>query len=582
MKNNVVLESDVSSLNWLWWVLGIVLGVIIILVIGFLLYKYVFSKNRVKKIINELERKYEYLHALLTGQDSQYIQRLDIISRTNLLYVDLHAVYFKRYKDVKENADYGFQEILNELNVLFNENKNKEFFAVYKEKNNLLKKYESQINSLNDDLMAVIKPEEEARQAALSLKEKLHEVKSMFNSKETQLYYVSDSFKKVFDEIENRFKKFENFVESAEYDEANALLPEIENVLKYLEKIIGTLPETIKKATQELPSKIEAIKDRNRELLLEGYPLQNIEFDQKIKNIESRLEECSLNIKKLNINSVSNKIEEIENDLNSINNEFDNEISSKEEFDQKFEKASSAFSNLETSFIRLSNSLIKINKYYVLDDSHLLEFNSLKIGMDEVSKDKRRLEIYIHSKEKTPYSKLKEKVNDLSNGSEKLQQKYDEFINYVDSLKKDSENIYGSINTIFFKLKEYESKELNIFNIDFINNLAPIYDDCYKLIDYIFELTKIVPINVTSMKDNFAELKEKSDLIFKSVDELLSYKAKTTKNVILMNRDRAKFTDINTLLSQVENLYFKGRYKEAYIMSEDVLSKLKDKAGNVA
>ena len=58
------------------------------LVVGaglFLLYHFVISRNRIKRQVRELEKKYSYLDALLIGQDSQYIHRLEIISRTNLL-----------------------------------------------------------------------------------------------------------------------------------------------------------------------------------------------------------------------------------------------------------------------------------------------------------------------------------------------------------------------------------------------------------------------------------------------------------------------------------------------------------------
>ncbi len=581
MKNFVVLDGVNSSLTWLWILLGVVLGIIIIVIIIFLLNKYVISKKRIQKIINELDRRYEYLHGLLTGQDSQYIQRLDIIGRTNLLYIDIHATYSKKYKEVKDTADYGFQEILVELKSLCDENKNKEFFAKYKEKAPLIKKYDNAINSLNEELIAVIKPEEEAREAALVLKEKLRQVKSMFNGIESELFYVSDSFKKVFDEIESRFKKYENFIETAEYDEAKALLPDIENVLNYLEKIVGTLPQLINSATQEIPSRIENIKDKYNELTLKGYPLQNIEFNEKIKDIETRLDVCCVNIKKLNVNSVVTKIQEIDNDISRIEDEFDNEVASKEEFDQKFGSASSDFSSLETAFIKLSNSLIKIKQIYLVDETHLHNFNILKSNMDEVSKDKRRLEIYIHSKEKTPYSKLKDKVNDLSNGSKKLKEEYDSFIEYIESLKSDSENIYKDINVIFFKLKEYEGKEVSIMNSSIVLNLNPLFDDCYDCIDKIYALTKVVPIDVNKMKEHYETLLTKSNTIFNAIDEVLSYKQKTTNNVILMNRDRAKFQDINTLLTKVEVAYFNGKYKDAYLMSEDVLSKLKDKAGNV-
>ena len=70
-----------------------------------LLYIFVFSRNAVKRQVKDLERKFSYLDALLIGQDSQYIHRLEIVSRTNLLYVDKYSEFSRRFKEIYEIDD---------------------------------------------------------------------------------------------------------------------------------------------------------------------------------------------------------------------------------------------------------------------------------------------------------------------------------------------------------------------------------------------------------------------------------------------------------------------------------------------
>ncbi len=580
MNLSVIFNSDQTNLTTIWWIVGACAAAIIIVVVAIVLNKFVFSKARAKKILKELERKYEYLHALLTGQDSQYIQRLEIISRTNLLYMDIHTNFFRKFKEVRDNADYPYQDIIKQLGYLFEDNKIKEFLNLYKEKSNLLKGYENTINKFNSDLVEIIKPEEDARQASLTLKEKFREIKSIYNSKETELYFVSGSFQNVFSEIETRFKKFEDLVETAEYDEANAILPDIENVLKYLEKIMGVLPQIIKKATQDIPSKINEIKDKYKELIMKGYPLQNIEFERNVNQLENNLDVCLEDIKKLNVNQVNSKIYKIEEDIANIDEEFNNEISAKEEFDNKIDQVSNNFSNLEKSFIKTSNQLTKIRQIYMIDDEHEASFKDLKRTMDMVSKDKRRLEMYVHSKERTPYSTLKSRVNDLENGTSELKTKYNEFIDYIESLKKDSEFLYKEIKNMFLTLKDYESKKYKNLSKLNIKELDIYFDDCYDGIDEIYELINKVPIDVKTINEIYKNIQIKYNFIVKTINENIDFKNKTIDNVMLMNRDRCKFSDINTLLDQVESLYYKGKYKDSYLMSESVLTKLKEKAGS--
>ena len=138
-------------------VCGIVGGVLLLITIFFVLNKYVFAISRAKKALKQLEDKYEYLHALLTGQDTSYISRLDIISRTNLLYGDVHAEFFKRYKEIRDVNDVTIQRFIYELRGFLEEKKIKDFRAYYKENYLKFQKYEEMVNQLNDDLINKMK-----------------------------------------------------------------------------------------------------------------------------------------------------------------------------------------------------------------------------------------------------------------------------------------------------------------------------------------------------------------------------------------------------------------------------------------
>ena len=63
-------------------------GVLVIVGLYLLIEKFFLTKRRCKRTILALERKYEYLHSLLLGQDAQYIQRLELLVKQ----LDKHAV----------------------------------------------------------------------------------------------------------------------------------------------------------------------------------------------------------------------------------------------------------------------------------------------------------------------------------------------------------------------------------------------------------------------------------------------------------------------------------------------------------
>lgn len=576
--NKILLSLTTTDIIWI--VIAILAGIAIILSFYLVLDKFFFAKKRAKKLLRELERKYEYLHALLTGQDAQYIQRLEIISRTNLLYCDIHSNYFRRYKDIRDSQDQNYQDIISKLSGYIEENKIKEFKIYYKKKIQILQGFEKTINTLNADLINIIKPEEDARQQSLVLKEKFRELKSKFNSNEANLSAVQSSFKRVFDEIDKRFIEFDALVETAEYDEANEILPTIDKVMSAMSDMILTLPSLINRTLDAIPTNVSILQSEYNDLVRNGYPLINIDFDAQITIINQKLDKIHNQLLNLSTSKVDEELDSIEQNLEDIRKSLELEKEAKIEFDEKYESVNNAFNDLERDFIKISNNIPKISKIYLIDEEHEANLKSLRLALEMVSKDKRRLEVYVHSLDKTPYTILVQKTNDLDSGTSKVNQQFTDFIDYIGSLKNDSETIYANINLIYLRLKDYEFKlrKLNNKNLSFVLKID--IDKSYEIMDNIFNIIKQVPINVKEINLLNQQLVEVTKHIFEFIDENIKYKDLTMNNIILMNRDRLKFSEINTLLNQAENLYFEGKYKQAFDMSQNIMNKLQEKAGN--
>ena len=176
-----------------------IVGVALLVGAFILIEKFIIKKANSKKILNEVEKKYEYNHSLLLGQDAQYIQRLEIISRSNLLYSDIHATYFRQFKEIRDNQDAQYLEILNELKDKFFQKDYKGLKQYYRDNVDVLNGFEESVKSFSNKLYDIIKPEEEARQAILRIKENYRRVKQIFYSNSSDLELVGTSFTKVFE-----------------------------------------------------------------------------------------------------------------------------------------------------------------------------------------------------------------------------------------------------------------------------------------------------------------------------------------------------------------------------------------------
>ena len=573
-------NGGVNTLQIILIVVGIVLLILLIVLGSIVLDKYVLASKRSKKQLKDIEKKYEYYHALLTGQDAQYIQRLDIISRTNLLYSDLHSEYFKRYKEIRDTLDKSIEDLINELTSMIEGNKLKDFKTYLKEHELVINNYENAVNKLNDDLLSVIKPEEDARQSSLNLKEYNREVKAKFNAHEQELQFVSESFDKVFAAIEAKFVDFEALLETAQYEDAQEILPKIDSVLKDLDKMIDILPNLLVEVNIDIPQKLNNLVERYKVLINDGYPLDFLDFDNQIKSLNSILVDVKSQIKNLTVDNIFEDVKQVEDQIEKIEQDINKEVDSKKEFDAKSEEVSLNFINLERDFIKVSNSMDKIRKIYLIDDEHEKLLNEVKSSLDVVSKDKRQLEIYVHSATKTPFSTLISKTIELEKGTNDVITRFAIFKDYINSLRSDSEQCHANIKLKYELLKNDEAILRSFQNDNFLLKFTDSFRRSYQMIDDINNILSTIPINVNEANRLNIELNKSSNAINLEINELKDNKEKTSENVLLINRDRMKFSDVNTLLIQVENLYRNCEYKEAYKMSSDILEKLQSKAGN--
>ena len=138
---------------------------------------------------------------------------------------------------------------------------------------------------------------------------------------------------------------------------------------------------------------------------------------------------------------------------------------------------------------------------------------------------------------------------------------------------------FKNINDIYKKIKHYEAHLRSLYQDEITLRFQDEIEKTYDLMDKINNLAQTVPIVVSEINDLNNELNLVTNKLFSQLDEIFNYELKAKNNIILINRDRSKFSDVNTLLNQAENQYNAGDYKESFELTENILLKLKAKAG---
>lgn len=555
----------------------IVVGSVLVLAgLGVLLYFLIFVKNKMKKQVRELDRKFQYLHALLIGQDAQYVKRLEIISRTNLLYVDTHTKFLKRFKEIRDKHDTRSQSSINKLKDLIDDSKYKQVKGCYADVKDIISHYEREVTDLNNDLLQVVKPEEECRQASLNLKEELRNVKQEYYTKQGDLSLVEESFSSIFEYIDKLFEEFEDNVESAQYDDANNILPKIGQILHEVEQAMLELPSLCALAVNIIPDKIISLENATEGMVKEEFPLHHLGVHAALKEMKRNLDDLIKRIKEFSLRHVREELDNIVSRIDEFIKLFEEERVARDVFEKDNEEVYRTVTNIERRFIKLCNTLPEVSNIFVINEIHQNKINEIQGEINKVGAFKRSLDTFIHSATKQPYSLLVNKLNELSLSSKTIITELDEFNAYLVSLKNDSEFAYNLIYSSFERVKNAQ-KEVNDIMVDKVaEKYAPVFSKFYTLMNEISDVLGSTPINVEKVNELVLELQELSNETLDngsiSQDYNLMLLAQTA--IIYANRDRNHLGDINEALQQAEMFYENGEFEQAYVIAGNALKKL--------
>ena len=539
-------------------------GAVLLAVLFIVLYLTVISKKRIKKQIKEIERKYSYLDALLIGQDSQYIHRLEIISHSNLLYVDKHEMFQKRFKEIYDNDDKYAEELIRQLHSLVNNKQYRNIKNVISEARKAVNILEESVNSLNDDLYSLIRLEEDSRQTILKLKEDYRLVKQIYYTNANDLELVSASVLKVFGKLDSIFQQYEDHIEKAEYDEAKNLIPTINRVIDALHKIFDELPNLCSLVMQVVPQKIEELNNQYLLLVKQNLPLYHLSILESVNSFKKEVNQIKDGIVDLKIIGLSTRCQEIIKEIDVLEVALAKEVEDKKVFLESKDVIYSKVKALNDHFLGIIGILPEVRKIYVVEEAQEERIKALKDNIDKLWATKRSLDGFLNSATKQPYSVLREKLNNLSNDYESANTALKEFKAYLDSLKSSCEEAFSMVSIYYYRTKQVEHTLRLIALPDITSSYDESIQHVYQLLCDIDGVLKSKPIDVSKINVLVEELKGVANKLFDEVEEKYRDSSLAESAIVYANRDRNHQNDVNQQLSVLEQNFFQGEFEKVY------------------
>ena len=284
--------------------------------------------KKIKKTIEELDYEKNKIIGIPILSELSKVREL---VKTEDLKQKL-ADWDERFKVIKEEDIDSLTDLITEA----------DFLVEKKDYKNALKKIASiEINIealkrkteiLLDEVGVITKSEERNRSVITKLKAIFRECESKYDRTKKDYDILCDSIEAYFKEIDKKFKRFEDYMDKNDYISVEEIVIDIESNINTLKSYLEKTPDLIAMSTIMIPNKIEETKLLYFRMQRDGFPLDYLNIEYNIKEIEDKTNKIIEELKKFNIGNADIELKTMLEYFNTIFTSFDKERESKDIF----------------------------------------------------------------------------------------------------------------------------------------------------------------------------------------------------------------------------------------------------------
>lgn len=479
------------------------------------------------------------------------------------------------FKDIKEGKIDTLTDLITEADFMIDRKDYQNALKKIAYIEILLESLKKKTESLLEEVKVITKSEERNRSIITKLKAIYRECESKYERTKKDYGPLGDSIESFLKSIDSGFKKFESYMDKNDYVSVEKLVISLEKDINTLKDFLDKAPDLVLISTLMIPNKIEETKTLYFRMQRDGFPLDYLNIEYNIKEIQNKVTAIIDQMKTFNLENADIELKTMLEYFNTIFNSFDKERESKDIFRENIKKLKKKLEGVNKVVYDIYLQMDDIKSTYDLSDAEISKFNIISKNLEKINEDYKVL--FEHGKGRTfAYSKLVEELDGLGNRLTRLQDDLDYRLKSITSMKDDESRAKEQLNMIQNLLIQSKNK-LKEYKIPVIPNSYYIeLEEAGEAIREIIKelakkpiVIKILNIRVDTARDLVFKIYNKTNDIVKSVI--------TCENLITYgNRYRSTYDEINTALNEAEDLFRKGKYKQSIDTSIKALSTVDD------
>ncbi|MCI5789475.1 MAG: septation ring formation regulator EzrA [Tenericutes bacterium] len=433
---------------------------------------------------------------------------------------------------------------------------------------------------LLDEIKDVTLSEEKYRSIVTKLKTKYRLLNKDFQEHKQLYENMQEAIGLQFENIERRFMDFEKVMEDNEYGEVVHIVKALDTMIEHIEVIVKETPDVLMMANQFIPKRIKEVKATYDEMVKENYPLEYLNIDYNIGEIEKNVKTILDKVSVLNLEGCMFDLKTMLSYLDSLFIDFEKERLAR----KVYEEIEGDFSKKIAKTNKLVNDILAqlddIKNLYDLHEEDVQNIYDINKNLVVINDDYNKLLAKVGGSN-APYSMVHKEIEELTNRLKITEDNLDEALKTLGNMYDDEERAREQLYEIQEFLKQCKLK-MRSYKLPIItdNYFVQLSEANEAIGEVVKELEK-KPIVITVLNTRVDTARDLVLKLYNTTNEMIRMAQYTEIAIVYGNRYR-NTPEVSAGLDDARVKFFMGDYKKSLdiaiksisIVEDDVYNKL--------
>ena len=528
-----------------------------ILVLGGVVALFVF-RNRKKQDLYPLLVMKDELERETLSDDLKKVKALEIAGKAEKLYAQWESEWYEIQSIDIEELDrdlYSAETYIDKFNF-------KRADEVIMNSGELIANIKDRIAGIRREIKELTEVEPRNRELYEEIVVEYKELNRELLAKSHQYGAAAEQFEQNIKEIAPQLDDFKLLTSTGKYIEAQDKINSVKELITSLKERMEVLPDLLKEIEKTCPAQIQSLRLKVEEMEKKGFKLTHLEISSKIESSVWQLSDAREKVKSGDVDLIENILDGIYDVIDEVSNDLKKELEYKKYIEENYREITNKLELQDKLNEALYNNIQEIkNRYQIYQKDEEMVANYYD-ELSELLDVKHDIDVYINNQPKLNYKDLKEKVELLGQGLEKIEEDQTNYSRYLTSLRE--EEGHSRDKLIFINQeKEVIKRKLDNSRVPgFSDRFIVLYKDVTDSYRYAIEELKKEPINIDLLKRAVAEAEESLDIYSSEVNNILTDIELIEKLIRYANRYRKDNIEFHQQLTVAEQYYREYRYNK--------------------